>query len=62
MDPGIPRVLHWVECWTKVKDWLVSAQLQMDYYKPYLAVTDCMFDVERRTNIPKIYDRPVQDL
>jgi len=48
IDPDQPGVIHWVEGWAKDKAWLLSTQLQKDYYKPYLAATEPMFIKDRK--------------
>ena len=47
-DPENPGTLHWVESWTKSKEWLFEVQLKKEYYKPYFAATEKMFVKERK--------------
>jgi len=51
IDPDQPGVIHWVEGWAKDKVWLLSVQMQKDYYKPYLAATEPMFIKDREVKI-----------
>ncbi|KAF2458219.1 hypothetical protein BDY21DRAFT_341923 [Lineolata rhizophorae] len=42
---------RFVECWAASIEWLMNVQLQKEYYKPYLAVTEPLFVKPREVKV-----------
>lgn len=48
-DPETPGRFHFVELWSKDKEWFFEVQLKKPYYKPYLDITVPMWIADRKS-------------
>ena len=47
-DPETPGRFHFVELWSKDKEWFFEVQFKKPYYKPYLDTTVPMWIADRK--------------
>ena len=48
-DPETPGRFHFVELWSKDKEWFFEVQFKKPYYKPYLDTTVPMWIADRKS-------------
>jgi quinol monooxygenase YgiN len=48
-DPETPGRFHFVELWSKDKEWFFEVQFKKPYYKPYLDITIPMWIADRKS-------------
>ena len=48
-DPETPGRFHFVELWSKDKEWFFEVQFKKPYYKPYLDITVPMWIADRKS-------------
>lgn len=47
-DPASPGTIHWVESWTKGKEWLMGVQMKKEYMQPFFEAVKLLALKERR--------------